>query len=44
MLAKTKIISQVMNGPDFSTMDKAVLSKFLTQFSKDGRALCRCLR
>ena len=39
MLAKTKIISQVMNGPDFSTMDKAVLSKFLTQFSKNMQGL-----
>ncbi len=39
MLAQTKNISQVMGSPDLSLVDKATLSKFLTQFSKNMHAL-----
>jgi leucyl-tRNA synthetase len=39
MLAKTKNISQVMGSSDFSAVDKEVLSKFLTQFSKNMQGL-----
>jgi leucyl-tRNA synthetase len=39
MLAQTKNISQVMNSPDFSSVDKATLSKFLAQFAKNIHGL-----
>jgi leucyl-tRNA synthetase len=39
MLAGTKNISQVMDSPDFSNVDRAALSKFLSQFSKNIRGL-----